>query len=297
VMALAAGPLAEWERARLEELHRLVQSSLINDELTDRGARNLVERKRAGALQQSRGDQRVAERLGTAPWRHVLAQEPAQLVQQARLIEGLHSGAGTSCSIQAVAEGRRVIELVSSDRPEALADATGVLLEAGVNVVQAAAVVWDRARVLSFVIQGAASPATDDLEHAMRSAARRPLQSLPMTHAEVVFDNDASPWYTLCDIRATDRQGLLHAIVIAAAASGVDVRAAQVRTESGRAVDHFELVDQRGNKLNARSQGQLTRLLRSGTVRRKRSRGFLSNRPRSVRAPVPEMRYPDFRNP
>ena len=296
VMALAAGHLDEWERARLDELHRLVQSALANVELTDRGARNLVERKRARALQQSRDDQWVSARVNTAPWRHVLAQEPARLVQQAHLIEGLYNGAGKTCSLQAVAEDRWVIELVSSDRLEAFADATGVLLQAGVNVEQAAAVVWDRARVLSFIVKGSAASLPDDLEQAMRSAATHPLQSSPMTDAEVGFDNEASPWHTLCDIAAPDRRGLLHAIAVAAAASGVAVRAALVRTESGRAVDHLEIVDRRGNKLNARSQEELTRLLRSGTKQRKRSRSHLSFRLRPT-APVRGVHYPDFRNP
>ena len=275
VMALAAGHLEEWERARLDELHRLVQSALADVELTDRGARNLVERKRAGALRESRDDQRVAARVRTAPWRHVLAQEPARLVRQAHLIEGLYSGTGKTCSVQAVAEGSWVIELVRSDRLEAFADATGVLLQAGVSVEEAATVVWDRARVLSFAVGGPAAMLPDDLEQAMRSAALHPLQSSPMTDAEVAFDNDASPWHTLCDIAAPDRRGLLHAIAVAAAASGADVRAALVRTESGRAVDHFEILDRRGNKLNARSQEELTRLLRSGTVHRKRGRSPL----------------------
>ncbi len=189
-----------------------------------------------------------------------------------------------------------MIEVASSDRLEVLADATGVLLEAGANVVQAAAVVWDRARVLSFAIRGFAVSLPDDLEQAMRSAALHPLQSSPITDAEVAFDNDASPWHTLCDLAAPDRMGLLHAIAVAAAASGTDVRAALVRTESGRAVDHFEIADRRGNKLNARSQEELTRLLRSGTVQRKRSRSPISFRLRSATSPVRGVHYPDFRN-
>ena len=295
VMALAAGHLEEWERARLDELHRLVQSALAHVELTARGARNLVERKRAGALRESRDDQRVAALIRTAPWRHVLAQEPAQLWRQATMIEGLHSGSGVSCSVQEVAESSWMIEVASNDRLEALAYATGVLLAAGVNVVQAVAVVWDRARVLSFAVRGPAVLLPDDIEQAMRSAALHPLQSSPMNDAEVAFDNDASPWHTLCDIAAPDRTGLLHAIAVAAAASGADVRTALARTESGRAVDHFEIADRRGNKLNARSQEEITRLLRSGTVQRKRGRSPFPLRLRPA-ASVRGVHYPDFRN-
>ena len=253
-----------------------MQSALAHVELTDRGARNLVERKRAGALRESRDDQRVAARVRTAPWRHVLAQEPARLVRQAHLIEGLHSGTGNvllgpgsrrrqlddRAGEQVIVSKPLRMRPASCSRPESMS-------------YEAATVVWDRARVLSFAVGGPAAMLPDDLEQAMRSAALHPLQSSPMTDAEVAFDNDASPWHTLCDIAAPDRRGLLHAIAVAAAASGADVRAALVRTESGRAVDHFEILDRRGNKLNARSQEELTRLLRSGTVHRKRGRSPL----------------------
>ncbi|HEV8207339.1 MAG TPA: ACT domain-containing protein, partial [Acidimicrobiia bacterium] len=71
----------------------------------------------------------------------------------------------------------------------------------------------------------------------------------PTPGAEVVFDDDASPWYTLCEVRCVDRPGLLHAITAAFASAGVDVHSARVRTVEGQAVDRFEVTDRNARKL------------------------------------------------
>jgi Fe-S oxidoreductase len=67
--------------------------------------------------------------------------------------------------------------------------------------------------------------------------------------AEVVFDDAASPWYTLCEVRSPDRRGLLHMITVGLAAAGASVHSARLVTLDGQAVDRFELTDADGRKL------------------------------------------------
>lgn len=275
VMAAVERRSGQWERARLDELHRLIQTELAHTELTDRGARNLVERKRTIAIGQASGDDCAASLIRAAPWRHVISQEPAKLVTQARLIEGLNRTGRPACCIEQMADEIWSIELVHSDCTRALVGATSVLLELGLDVISAATVVWDRTSVLSVVVRGSTIFSSDDIERAMRSRTPHALRSTLISDAEVAFDNEASPWHTLCDIRASDRRGLLHAIAVAAAASGIDVRAALAHTESGRADDRFELVDRRGNKLSARDQRRFMDVLGLGVREPQRGRLFL----------------------
>jgi len=95
-------------------------------------------------------------------------------------------------------------------------------------------------------------PDADALTAAIVEAFKQPLEAPPTPGAEVVFDDDASPWYTLCEVRSVDRPGLLHAITVGFASAGVDVHSARVRTVEGEAVDRFEVTDRNGRKLASR---------------------------------------------
>ena len=66
----------------------------------------------------------------------------------------------------------------------------------------------------------------------------------------MTFDHTASPLYTACQVQAVDKPGLLHAIATAMAAAEVDIHAARVTTVDGTAVDHFDLSDRAGHKLD-----------------------------------------------
>ena len=72
----------------------------------------------------------------------------------------------------------------------------------------------------------------------------------PIDGAVITFDDDASPWYTLCEMRVPDRPGLLHAITAGLCAAGVDVHSARLHSEAGSAIDHFELTDRSGRKVD-----------------------------------------------
>jgi UTP:GlnB (protein PII) uridylyltransferase len=64
-------------------------------------------------------------------------------------------------------------------------------------------------------------------------AAVQALEAPATPGAEVDFDDDGSPWYTLCEVRCVDRPGLLHANTVGFASAGIDVHSAQVRTLEG----------------------------------------------------------------
>ena len=72
----------------------------------------------------------------------------------------------------------------------------------------------------------------------------------PAADLEIEFDDEGSPWHTLCEVRGDDRHGLLEMITVGFAAASVTVHSARIETRGGVAIDRFELTDTEGRKLD-----------------------------------------------
>ncbi len=68
-----------------------------------------------------------------------------------------------------------------------------------------------------------------------------------VTH--INFDNDASEEYTIADIQAHDRMGLLFVIAKTLSSLNVDIRFAKIFTEGDQALDVFYIQDSNGKKI------------------------------------------------
>jgi Kef-type K+ transport system membrane component KefB/predicted amino acid-binding ACT domain protein len=252
LLTLALGGLEPWDRSRLDELHDLVLAALEQPDLTGLDARNLVERRRAEAVRLAGGDRAVVERIALAPRTYLLAQDATDVARQAALLEPLPSPGRARVAVEELEGNERRVEVASRDRPGLLATVSGVLSDAGLSVQDAVVATWaDGGALDSFRVLPTkrTPPDADALTAAIVEAFDRPLEAPPTPGAEVVFDDDASPWYTLCEVRCVDRPGLLHAITAAFASAGVDVHSARVRTVEGQAADRFEVTDRNGRKL------------------------------------------------
>jgi len=64
-------------------------------------------------------------------------------------------------------------------------------------------------------------------------------RALPRVEAKVTLDNRASSRFTVVDVLAQDRVGLLHAIANALHRFGAEIALAKVATEAHRAIDSF----------------------------------------------------------
>ena len=253
LLTLALGGLEPWDRARVDELHDVVLAALEQPDLTGLEARNLVERRRSEAMRLSDTNRAVADRIATAPRTYLLAQEASDIARQAALLEPPPPRDGARVAV-APLEGRAWrVEVASRDRRGLLATVSGALTDSGLSVQDAVVATWgdggalDAFRVVSTTPM---PPDADSLTAAIVDAFSRPLEAPPTPDADVVFDDDGSPWYTLCEVRCPDSPGLLHAITVGFASAGVDVHSARVATVEGVAVDRFELTDRNGRKLD-----------------------------------------------
>jgi UTP:GlnB (protein PII) uridylyltransferase len=157
------------------------------------------------------------------------------------------------------------IDVTSRDRPGLLAHETAALAALGLDIGEAVAATWgDGCALASFRVHGTAPPDGHRLQTAIEEALSAPLTSAPLDAVQLDFDNDASPWHTVCSAHATDRRGLLNGLTSAFAAGGANVLAARVERSGGAVVGLFQLTDGKGRKLAPDDQERVAELVRSG---------------------------------
>jgi [protein-PII] uridylyltransferase len=80
------------------------------------------------------------------------------------------------------------------------------------------------------------------LEKARRQTLRRPQQDLDFPTL-IAIDNKAHPTYTLVQIQARDRLGLLYDLVACLGKEGISIALSRISTQNGAALDTFYVTD------------------------------------------------------
>ncbi len=93
----------------------------------------------------------------------------------------------------------------------------------------------------------------DVLRRGARLKMTRPLPKAREA-TEVRIDNETSDGFTIVDVFADDRQGLLHVITNAIFQLGLSIHAARISTRLDQVADVFYVKDQRGKKLSEHEQ-------------------------------------------
>jgi Kef-type K+ transport system membrane component KefB len=295
LLTLALGDLSPWDRRRLDQLFQVVLQLLEQPDVTGLDARNLLERRRSEAVRIAGDRPHVAERIGLAPRAYLLSQEPVDIARQAAFVEPVPArGEASVAVLPVVAEGngeapRWRVEVAARDRQGLLATVSGVIADAGLDILDAAVATWgDGAALDTLLVQragltparlsdselaGLPSPDPVKLEAAIVTAFDAPLETLPNPDAELRFDDHASPWYTICEVRSPDRRGLLHSLTAAMASAGASVHSARVVTVAGTAVDRFELTDRNERKLDEAAKEAVVAAVRDGVTAKRRRLG------------------------
>jgi UTP:GlnB (protein PII) uridylyltransferase len=132
---------------------------------------------------------------------------------------------------------------------------SGVITELGLDVTSATMATWPNEEALeSFDVRLAPTtaelPDAEAITAAIEEAYRQPLSTPPQPDLELTFDDDGSPWHTLCEVRGRDRPGLLRSVAVGFAVSGVSVHSARIETRADVAIDRFEVSTIDGRKLD-----------------------------------------------
>lgn len=266
LLSIASTDLDAFERAVLDELNDRVGS-----ELAGRNGTDLCDARRDTA-QRLAGNDPAAERIAHAPRSYILANEPEELVRQARLAEPPPRSGTARVAVTGSELARHwQIDVASRDQQGLLATITRVLSDAGMDILSASVATWgDGVVVDSFVVMSNARPTARDLSVAIETGLRQSVLPGAVAGASARFDNDALPWFTACTVEADDAPGVLAGITAAFALAGVEVHSARIATVRGAVVDRFSLTDADGRKLDEAAQERIRRALAGGSLRGRR---------------------------
>ena len=269
ISSVAPGMWTDWRARLVHELTTKTRAVLAGQGWHgEREARETFRRlwtRRFGAEE--------AERLLAAAADRYLGSTPATAAVLHGLLLRRARRAGFAAALRRLpGQHHAEVHLAAKDRPGLLALWSGVLAAHGIDILSA--------RIAS-TADGAA---LDVFE--VRSAARRPLERarwrraradlrgvldgrvdveallerrrrasalvrrVPGVATRVSVDNEASRAFTVVDVRAEDRLGLLHEVAACFANAGLEIALAKVATEANRAIDSF-YVAQGGAKLES----------------------------------------------
>lgn len=269
ISSVAPGMWTDWRARLVHELTTKTRAVLAGQGWHgEREARETFRRlwtKRFGAAEAERLLAAAADRyLGSTP--------PSAAVLHGLLLRRARQSGFAAALRRLPGQHHAELHLAASDRPGLLALWSGVLAAHGIDILSARiASTADGAALDVFEVRSAARR---PLERARWRRARADLQGVlagkvnveslldrrrrasalqrrvPGVVTRVSVDNEASRAFTVVDVRAEDRLGLLHEVAAVFAEADLEIALAKVATEANRAIDSF-YVAQNGRKLDS----------------------------------------------
>ncbi|HWT84124.1 MAG TPA: HD domain-containing protein, partial [Candidatus Methylomirabilis sp.] len=226
------------------------------------------------------GAELVRQHLNLMPLRYVLTTSSAKVAHHLQLIEQVRGGEPVAVRWVAYPlAGYSEVAVCAPGAPGRFAKVVGTLTANGINILSAQ--LFSRADgvfIRTFQVSDGRGAALEDdsvwhrftrdlkgvlLEHLevqeLIKRRRRDLLAKPMgrngeIHTRVEFDNVVSESYTVIDVRAQDRLGLLYVISSTLSAMDVDVALAKIATEVDQAMDVFYVTEKDGSKVTGESR-------------------------------------------
>jgi len=209
--------------------------------------------------------------LASMPERYVLSSSEQSILAHAELAFGHGASLATVATVPSSHPEAAELCVVAGDRAGLLAMITGALTAARLEVhaaqiytrhladgsVQAVDLFWVRDRIEGIAGVEAALPRLrrdllaflDGAPMTESSVARSPnarMRPGPRVPTRVTIDHRASPTYTVIEVTAQDRPGLLFAMSLAFFELGLSIAVAKINTEGARVADVFYVSEKDG---------------------------------------------------
>ena len=296
----ATGPRAwnDWVANLVQELFFKVLHILAREELATDDSAHRLRRiktfvfKRLGAKMSRNELEKVFENMSP---RYLLNMSPAKVLEHISLARELKAKATEAEPTRFVLKPRLLeaercweITFVGYDRPGLFSDIAGVMALNNVNILSAKIHTWSDGTVvdifqvtppldplrpqktwekirkdLSEVFSGRAS-----LVDMLASKSQRTMVSksrLSTRQPQVIIDNKASDFFTVIEVFADDRPGVLYHITRALFGLGLDIRIAKISTKVDQITDVFYVRDRLGQKVTNREDlERIKRILLKG---------------------------------
>ncbi len=271
--AVGPGVLNDWKLEVLSDLYQRTMEHLSGDSPSA-----ATERRRAALraiLHHEPRYDRIADQIRTVPSSYLHSAPPERIAEDLRQLAALPDGeVRTWCRY--VAETRTMEYTVGTHEnitPGVFHKLTGGLSSQGLQILSAdintlaGGLVLDRfivldpdfaeepppARVEEIKIRLSAALTKDDPPAFRRVWQRttRPLaDAVPVLPTQVNIDNSTSEHFTIVDVFALDRMGLLYTITRTLFELGLSVSLAKIGTYLDQVVDVFYITDQQGRKIH-----------------------------------------------
>jgi [protein-PII] uridylyltransferase len=234
-----------------------------------------AKRQAAGAELQSLGvgESKVRDYFESMPRRYFIAHLPREIARHARVVLAYTKDRGMSTAVREMPDGSSEFILCTRDVHGLYANVAGVLTAHGINIL-GANVYTARSGVALEIYRLTTPPGGEEerrqlwakLERALADVlsgqqrvadllARRPRPVGPdrlssRKPARVVVSNEESDFYTIVDVTANDRLGLLHDLTRTIADHGSEIYISKAATVLDQVTDTFYLKDAQGKKLS-----------------------------------------------
>jgi [protein-PII] uridylyltransferase len=221
------------------------------------------------------GAEVVRQHLDLMPIRYFLTTASAKVAQHLQLIERVRRGEPVAVRWAAFPlAGYSEVSVCAPGAPGRFAKVVGTLTANGINILSAQ--LFSRADgvfIRTFQVSDGRGAALDDetvwhrfardlkevvldqknvrelIKSRRRDLLAKPIPRGGEMHTRVEFDNVVSERYTVIDIRAQDRLGLLYVISSTLSDMDLDVALAKIATEVDQAVDVFYVTEKQGGKV------------------------------------------------
>jgi [protein-PII] uridylyltransferase len=276
--AEATGPSAwtSWRQTLIRELVGKVQRAFDRGEMGTELAERLTDRiGRLRELLEGEPEREVERFVLGMPRGYFLTVEPARAARHFSTVSPpLGANEVRTATASGTQTGTYELLVVAVDRPGLISWIAGALSLAGLSILTAQVFTTDDGVAIDlFDVEGAWEPEVGEerwrtFRRTLRgtlegtvSIARRveekrrhyppPRTDSPVT---VAIDNAASDFFTVIEIGAPDRIGLLYDVTSALADLQLDVHLAKVATYTGRVIDTFYVRDALGRKFETPDQ-------------------------------------------
>lgn len=269
--AKATGPSAwsDWKAALLQELYLKVTSALSRDDLTLPDPRQEIAWMR-GQVSALLGDSPTVP-LKILPDDYLLGNSPDAVVTHIRLHEELKKHEVIVKPSQE--KGHWSILIMAQDRPGILSKICGVMALHNLKVLAAQIYTWVDGTIVDILHVTSTldnqfedqnwQTLEDDLGKAIHfriglthrlhkkltSLGAAPVQMGQRPPAKVVIDPDASDNFTVIEVYAVNRPGLLYDITRTLSDFGINTFRAKIGTKADQVVDVFYVLDHQGLKI------------------------------------------------
>jgi [protein-PII] uridylyltransferase len=269
----------EWKGQLLHELYERAAEFLESGQDDPRRALEQIEARvlarRRGALEELRragvAREKIEAYFDAMPRRYFTAHTPRQIARHAMVVLAFGRGRLMTTAVREMRGGFSEFILCARDVHGLYANVAGCLTAAGLNILGSN--VYTTKRGLALEVYRVATPPGGEEERQLRFetlhrtleqvlSGKRPLADFlqrrrapgpvrPASRepATVEISNEESDFYTVIDVTADDRLGLLHGLVRTIADCGLEIYVSKATTVLDQAADTFYVKDAKRRKV------------------------------------------------